>query len=444
MAKSCHIALAGAAFLAVVASGTSCKTLLDCCGSPCVSGACGPCNVGYTGPSCCALDLDVCDIAVNPNETWSWGAAPRWTNTSHEASVEVHAMGLRNHCGINNYRYNAFIQRGLASSFRGPFSMDRPDEGQSFMPGLPPRFDGTEVEDPNIVELPNKGGTLLFYTGAWVHNDSALNCTERNQPQPDSGKLALAQRAAVAYRPYGSMEWQRQDTPILMPRPFKFDEGRTTNPAALVFPNGSVLVAYRGSPINNQKKCPSCPPCQSVRGMHPSVDCNSDGVGCMCIRGGVGIAIAPHWSGPYEPLNDVPLFTGYVEDPTLFLGTEDPPLVHMIGHGELQPRPKFNVGIHAVSADGGRTWSDTQIAYTLSANWSSSVLPTPLLGRREAPQILLSNDGKRQPVALYNAAMPCNCTYGDHRVECSWGNSCRSFSMVCAFKGNAESLELLV
>ena len=67
------------------------------------------------------------------------------------------------------------------------------------------------------------------------------------------------------------------------------------------------------------------------------------------------------------------------------------------------------VGIHSVSADG-RTWSTPQIAYTLFANWSGSVpQPRPQLGRREAPQMLLSNDGQATPVALFNAAMPCKC-----------------------------------
>jgi hypothetical protein len=64
------------------------------------------------------------------------------------------------------------------------------------------RFDATEVEDPNVVELPESagGGSLLFFTGAWVSGDNALNCTDGDQPQPDSAKLANAQRIGVAYR----------------------------------------------------------------------------------------------------------------------------------------------------------------------------------------------------------------------------------------------------
>ena len=64
------------------------------------------------------------------------------------------------------------------------------------------RFDATEVEDPNVIELPVSagGGSLLFFTGAWVAGDEALNCTDGDQPQPDSAKLANAQRIGVAYR----------------------------------------------------------------------------------------------------------------------------------------------------------------------------------------------------------------------------------------------------
>eukprot|EP01052_Picozoa_sp_SAG31_P007800 SAG31_NODE_378_length_16503_cov_28.830041_7_plen_178_part_00 len=173
-----------------------------------------------------------------------------------------------------------------------------------------------------------------------------------------------------------------------------------SNPAALMHPNGSVVLAYRGN------------------GNHG--------------RGGIGIATAPNWRGPYTALYDSPLFTGYAEDPTLFLDKNG--AIHMIAHGELKPQPTFNVGIHAFSVDG-RIWSQPQVAYTLFANWSSRVkTPRPQLGRREAPQILLSSDGKRTPIALYNAAMPCKCKYGDSRAECNWGDECRSFSMVCAFE----------
>lgn len=403
-----------------------CKSTLDCCGSPCSSGTCA-CSSGYTGPTCCALNLGQCSVAVHPNETWTWGAAPSW-DASTPSGVEVMAMGLRNRCGINNYRYNAEILRATSTSPFEPFTVL-----DNFGAGAPPRFDATEVEDPNVVELPASlgGGTLLFYTGAWIKGDAALDCTDGDKPQPDSVKLGNAQRIGVAFRKKGETVWNRSAVPILSTRAGKWDSTRVSNPAALVFPNGTMLLAYRG---NGAK------------------------------RGGIGVAKAPHWSGPYTHLYNQPLFNGYAEDPTLYLGPNG--VIHMIAHGELQPAPLFNVGVHSVSADG-KTWNAPQVAYTLFANWSSDVPSPPALGRREAPQMLLSRDGKR-PAALYNAAMPCKCKYGqpalslvlalccfvrphvlpriapcddwramwrhlgDRRQECNWGNACRSFSMMCA------------
>ena len=83
---------------AVADQAKPCRSSLDCCGSPCSDGAC-KCNHGYAGPFCCALALGECSVALHPNKTWTWGAAPRWTATG---AVEVMAMGLRNRCGINN------------------------------------------------------------------------------------------------------------------------------------------------------------------------------------------------------------------------------------------------------------------------------------------------------------------------------------------------------
>lgn len=125
------------------------------------------------------------------------------------------------------------------------------------------------------------------------------------------------------------------DGPILSTRPGKWDSTRVSNPAAVIYPNGSVLLAYRG---------------------------NGKG------RGGVGVAVAPHWKGPYTHLCDEPLcelhlilvspdpyveanvptrsgsclighvfwcmsraVSGYAEDPTLYFDANG--LIHMIAHG---------------------------------------------------------------------------------------------------------------
>ena len=86
-------------------------------------------------------------------------------------------------------------------------------------------------------------------------------------------------------------------------------------------------------------------------------------------RGGVGVATAPHWSGPYTAIYDKPLFSGYAEDPTLYL-SPDGLVIHMIAHGELKAGDLFDVGVHAVSGDGV-TWSKPVVAYTVSTQNAS-------------------------------------------------------------------------
>lgn len=68
-----------------------------------------------------------------------------------------------------------------------------------------------------------------------------------------------------------------------------------------MFANGTVLLAYRGNGARS---------------------------------GGIGVARAPHWKGPYTHLLDAPLFDGYAEDPTLVKGPGH--AIHMIAHGELK------------------------------------------------------------------------------------------------------------
>ena len=58
------------------------------------------------------------------------------------------------------------------------------------------------------------------------------------------------------------------------------------------------------------------------------------------------------------------------EDPTLFL-SPDGEVIHMIAHGELTRGDLFDVGVHAVSADGV-AWSTPQIAYLLRAMYMQS------------------------------------------------------------------------
>ena len=142
------------------------------------------------------------------------------------------------------------------------------------------------------------------------------------------------------------------------------------------------------------------------------------------------MASAADWRGPYTALTDAPLFGGYAEDASLFLGPEG--VIHLIAHGEIRG---LGVGVHAASVDGV-LWGRARTAYTMYVDWAANLTQNAShealrLGRRERPQILLGADGL--PLALYNSAMGCKCAYGNRSPQCLWGDACRSYSMAAPF-----------
>ena len=372
------------------------RFLSDCTGSPCVNGSC-VCDAGFTGPYCNKLKVGDAVRAVELKDTWLWGSAAIQdpvTKTYHSFT-----MAQKNKCGIWHYRHNSVIYHSTSTSVLGPYqyqgiALDNRSEGF---------FDAVEVEDPSVIALPNGTGYLLFYTGAAYpfpappgKHIGRLNCSAHDvEPEPDRDLLAAGQRIGVAFAKSLSstpIKWERPSgLPILTTRPTKWDSIRVCNPAPLIFPNGTALLAYRGV------------------GPH---------------HAGIGIAKAPHWSGPYEPLLDAPLFNGYAEDPFLFLSPTG--VIHLIAHGGGKMPNATSVGIHAASLDG-INWGSPRDCYDYYCDWAKGVPPASL-GRRETPELLLDTTNG-QPLALFNSAAPCKCNYFDKRQECLWGEQCETFSM---------------
>jgi len=134
-----------------------------------------------------------------------------------------------------------------------------------------------------------------------------------------------------------------------------------------MWPNGSVLLAYRGKDSNSKEL--------------------------------LGIASAPNWKGPYTRLRTTPLFnTDGAEDPFLWQDVDDK--YHILFNDKWED--SVGVGGHAYSQDGiNWVFSNTR-AYTHLVTWTdgSSINMT----RRERPQLLL--DSKRTPLVLYTAVKP--------------------------------------
>ena len=161
-----------------------------------------------------------------------------------------------------------------------------------------------------------------------------------------------------------------------------------------MFPNGSVLLAYRAG---------------------------GDGV---ALGGGIGIAFAEHWSAGYARIagHDSMLFAA--EDAYLFQDHNSN--YHMLVHAFRN----LSVGGHAWSRDGLK-WTyapDDEPAYSSTMRWTNGSSTT--IYRRERPQPLVI-DGQIQ--ALLTGAWPCHLT-DDPNTDvpdgAASGFSCASFTAV--------------
>jgi hypothetical protein len=147
--------------------------------------------------------------------------------------------------------------------------------------------------------------------------------------------------------------------PNIEGRPGKWD-AFVTNPSVHIFPNGTVLMAYRG-------------------GWNPWH---------------VGIAVAPSWKDPFVRVSDDPAFPIINEDPGIFQDASGN--FHILTHYFGPDGP----GGHAFSRDGV-LWKFAGTAYNFSLQYENGNAVE--LARRERPQVL-SLDGK--PAWLFTGVQP--------------------------------------
>lgn len=164
----------------------------------------------------------------------------------------------------------------------------------------------------------------------------------------------------------------------------------STNPAAVLLPNGTVLLAYKTWPTSTE--------CRRLVG---AASCKAIG---LLSTGSGG------WNASYthRPMGDAwVLVSGDCEDPSMY---RDPAsgTIHMLLHTE----DRGGAGASVRSTDLGKTWSSfdaSQHAYEYSvtmapgqAGGGRSGATTLRLTNREEPKLLLGREGT--PIALVNQA----------------------------------------
>jgi hypothetical protein len=227
---------------------------------------------------------------------------------------------------------------------------------------LPPRggdsFDARSTHNPHIRKVGDS--FLLLYMGA--NYDGPTPSREHPEVWRSPRYLATWARKRIGLATSKSVfgPWKRLDRPLIEPRPDDWDSIATTNPSLCPLPDNSFLLAYKS---------------------------RQEDLGQLQ----VGVAHAPHYTGPWKRQPTPWLFRGkpaHVEDP--FLWYEDGRVQALMKDmtGEICGE-KF-AGVHVTSADG-LSWDFdlATLAYRRTVRWSDG--STTQQGFLERPQLLIEN-----------------------------------------------------
>ena len=358
-------------------SDGSCHNAKDCSlGGLCVANKC-KCDPAFTGPNCVALNLLPAKkgSAWNaPPRTSSWGGNPVWDRS--DSKYHLFFAEFLGHCGLDSWGTNSEVSHAISDQPAGPYTKQGVVQGPFH-------------HNPSVA-YDNSTGTFLLYS---IGNGSATptNCSHRDGRDSTvtagAGDPAAAGIITLSYAKTANGPWSTLPTPVLEGLPGKWD-AFVTNPSVYIFPNGTVLMAYRGgwSPWH------------------------------------IGIAVAPSWRGPYRRVSDEPAFPIENEDPgwclrlpaylnclnclwltgavlrlcSAGLFVDQRNNFHMLTHYFGRDGP----GGHAFSEDGLH-WTFAGQAYDLMLRYDDGT--STRVARRERPQVL-SLGGK--PALLFSGVDP--------------------------------------
>jgi len=251
---------------------------------------------------------------------------------------------------------NSEIVRASSDTAEGPYRFD-----EVVLPWRHRRyFDGLMTHNPAIREF--RGVYYLYHIGATYDFDI---------PTPDrqlsEGKYAEHQelyrlawnnkRIGLASSDSIFGPWKRGDAPLIEPRPGKWDTLITSNPSICIREDGFTLMIYKSRRSWND-------PFQ------------------------LGIATAPHPTGPFTRVSDDPTFPFDCEDPSLWWEDGRYHVIMKDFSGQICGEP--DAGAYAWSEDGVQ-WHlpEDSRAYSRTVRWDDGTTSTH--GNLERPSLLMEN-----------------------------------------------------
>jgi hypothetical protein len=326
----------------------ACTSDFDCSlNGECISSS-GVCNCfpGWVGSTCAALNLRPANASQGmnmlPAGVSSWGGnAVEVDGKFHLYYAKMEGKG----CTLNAWNSNSACWHAVGNSPQGPFT----DVGVAV---------GVWCHGPSIHKA--QDGTLVLWHIGKGNDDVARNCTKRSDNPSYFGHQGRIGYITfhTSTSPYGP--WKPFGKQILPGRPGLWDS-ITTNPGPIHLYDGSVLLSYRGKIGSTER---------------------------------VGLASAPHYTGPYTRVQSNPISNHTGEDPCVVVNSGG---VHVIFHDFA---PTNGGHFFAKSASGPWTYASMP-AYGKAVQWVNG--STTILTRRERPQFFFGNNGT--PQVLYTGVV---------------------------------------
>lgn len=268
--------------------------------------------------------------------------------------------------------YRSQIVRAASNRPEGPFQCEETVLG----PRDPSFFDGRTAHNPCIRK---HGDTYLLYY---------MGCTYPENPdtaeQVEAGgeaykKVWSHKRIGLATSKSVFGPWNRPDKPLIEPRPGHWDSIATTNPAPWIHEDGSVLMVYKS---------------------------RTDAKGPRLL----GLARAPHWSGPYEAISEKPLFQGHdLEDACLWMEGGTYRMILKDMDGSVGGEPGCIVSAHS---EDGEDWTLDNPPFLHGKTLRLDNGSIQQLGNFERPQVLIDYE-KDRPTHLFAAVSDGKTGIGD-------------------------------
>ncbi|GMH80697.1 hypothetical protein TrST_g6054 [Triparma strigata] len=353
MTKLLNVLLAAA-----VASSSACTTSSDCgLNGDCVDKTCS-CDPAWTGDTCTSLNLIPLsaeaaeDGAYKHGTSTSWGANVAFCDEDNLYHMFVSEM--KSNCTLSSWIPNSQITHATSKNISGPYE---------FRETL---FD-TFHHNPRLTFDAASGKYLLFMIGG------DLDGTEDCSGIPDSDGELYDTR--IVYSESASLNgpWTTPSEPLVERGAEDAWDYVVTNPSPIIHSDGTTYLYYRGTPKYWDD--------DSLLGELPE---------------SVGVAVAPHYSGPYTKPFSSPILSYMNEDPFAWF---DPSRGYkMLTHGRDDPLNTH----YAYSSDGLNWSSGSDVACNANVTLDDGTIK--VFKNRERPQIYFDDEG--QPAYLFNGVCP--------------------------------------